>query len=45
MAEWRQVRIASSFAEWLEKIFDQVDQRKDPEFWLGDTELGSEDLL
>jgi hypothetical protein len=43
--EWRQVRIASSFAEWLEKIFDQVDQRKDPEFWLGDTELGSEDLL
>jgi len=43
--EWRQARIASSFAEWLEKIFDQVDQRKDPEFWLGDTELGSEDLL
>ncbi len=33
--EWRQTQIASSFAEWLERIFDQVVvQRKYPEYWL-----------
>jgi len=32
--DWRQARIASSFAEWLAKIFDQVvEQKKLPEYW------------
>lgn len=34
-AEWRQAQIATSFAEWLERIFSQVvDGRKQPEYWL-----------
>lgn len=33
--EWQQTRIATSFAEWLERIFSQVvDHRKQPEYWL-----------
>jgi len=33
--EWRQAKIASSFAEWLEKIFDQViNKKKLPEYWI-----------
>lgn len=34
--QWRQAKIASFFfAEWLERIFDQVvNQRKLPEYWL-----------
>lgn len=33
-ARWRQARIASSFAEWLERVFDQVVlQKKCPEYW------------
>lgn len=32
--EWRQVQIASSFAEWLARIFDEVvDDKKQPEYW------------
>jgi hypothetical protein len=38
-AQWRQTRIASSFAEWLKKIFDQIDQRKHPAYWLGSKDL------
>lgn len=33
-AEWRQARIAFSFAEWLERLFNQVvDEKKLPEYW------------
>lgn len=33
--EWRQARIASSFAEWLERLFDQVvNHKKVPECWV-----------
>jgi len=32
--EWRQAQIASSFAEWLARIFDEVvDAKKRPEYW------------
>lgn len=33
-AEWRQARIAFSFAGWLERLFNQVvDEKKLPEYW------------
>ncbi|RUR83517.1 tetratricopeptide repeat protein [Chlorogloeopsis fritschii PCC 9212] len=33
-ADWRQARIASSFADWLARIFDQVIlHKKYPEYW------------
>jgi tetratricopeptide (TPR) repeat protein len=33
-ADWRQARIASSFADWLARIFDQVVlHKKYPEYW------------
>ncbi|MUL38317.1 SMI1/KNR4 family protein [Gloeocapsopsis dulcis] len=38
-AQWRQSKIASSFIEWLEQIFEQVAQKKHPFFWLGSKDL------
>lgn len=31
-AEWQQARIATFFAEWLERLFDCVDERKHPAY-------------
>jgi tetratricopeptide (TPR) repeat protein len=33
--DWRQTKIADSFEEWLQKVFDHVVvQKKSPEYWL-----------
>jgi len=40
-SEWQQARIAFSFADWLEKVFNQVvNNRKEPEYWF-EPELSS----
>lgn len=44
-SEWRQAKVASSFEEWLKKLFNQViDQKNFPEYWF-DVELSSSGLL
>lgn len=44
-SEWQKAKIASSFEEWLKKLFNQViDQKNFPEYWF-DVEPSSSGLL